>query len=71
MDLRAGPPRGGRGADARAGRLGEPRELADATRAAAAAIAGARIHVLDGHAHMAHKTDPPGVAGVLRAFLGD
>lgn len=48
-----------------------PPDLAAATRAAAGAIPVAHIHVLDGHAHMAHKTDPPAVAGVLRAFLGD
>ena len=47
-----------------------PPDLAEATRAAAAAIPGARIHVLDGHAHMAHKSDPAGVAAILRAFLG-
>jgi pimeloyl-ACP methyl ester carboxylesterase len=48
-----------------------PPDLAAATRAAAAAIPVTHIHVLDGHAHMAHKTDPPGVAAILRAFLGN
>ena len=34
-----------------------------------AAIVGARIHVLDGHAHIAHRTDPATVATVIREFL--
>jgi pimeloyl-ACP methyl ester carboxylesterase len=40
-----------------------------ATEAAAAAIAGARIHVLDGHAHIAHRTDPVMVAALVREFI--
>lgn len=40
-----------------------------ATDAAAAAIDGARIHVLDGHAHIAHRTDPAVVAGIVRSFI--
>ena len=40
-----------------------------ATDAAAAAIPGARIHVLDGHAHIAHRTDPAMVAAIVREFI--
>jgi len=43
--------------------------IKQATDAAAAAIVGARIHVLDGHAHIAHRTDPATVATVIREFL--
>lgn len=46
-----------------------PAELSDATRRAADAIPDARIQVLDGHAHMAHKTDPAMVAGLIRQFI--
>lgn len=46
-----------------------PADLARATRAAAEAIPGAQIRVLDGHAHMAHKTDPAMVASILREHL--
>ncbi len=42
--------------------------IAATTRRAAAAIPGARVRVLDGHAHFAHKTDPAMVAGVIRRF---
>ncbi|HEX6420093.1 MAG TPA: alpha/beta hydrolase [Acidimicrobiales bacterium] len=42
--------------------------IAATTRRAAAAIPGARVRVLDGHAHFAHKTDPTMVAGVIRRF---
>ncbi len=42
--------------------------VAEATRRAAAAIPGARVHVLDGHAHFAHKTDPAMVAAIVRSF---
>ena len=44
--------------------------IKQATDAAAAAIVGARVHVLDGHAHIAHRTDPAKVAAVVRGFLG-
>jgi pimeloyl-ACP methyl ester carboxylesterase len=40
-----------------------------ATYDAAAAIPGARIRVLDGHAHVAHRTDPTMVAAVVAAFI--
>jgi len=46
-----------------------PPELRQATDAAAAAIPDARIHVLDGHAHIAHRTDPDLVAGIIREFI--
>lgn len=47
-----------------------PVALTEATRAAAAAIRGARIEVLDGHAHFAHKTHPRLVAELVRSFVG-
>lgn len=40
-----------------------------ATREAAAAIPYAQIHVLQGHGHFAHKTDPDMVATLLRTFI--
>ncbi|MGH9193941.1 MAG: alpha/beta fold hydrolase [Acidimicrobiales bacterium] len=40
-----------------------------ATRQAAAAIPQARIRVLEGHAHFAHKTDPAMVAAIIRRFV--
>jgi pimeloyl-ACP methyl ester carboxylesterase len=43
--------------------------IKQATKAAAAAIVGARIHVLDGHAHIAHRTEPAMVAAVVRGFI--
>jgi pimeloyl-ACP methyl ester carboxylesterase len=43
--------------------------IAEATDRAAAAIPGARVHVLEGHAHFAHKTDPAMVTAVIRQFL--
>ncbi len=44
--------------------------IKEATDAAVAAIVGARVRVLDGHAHIAHRTDPALVAAVVRGFLG-
>jgi pimeloyl-ACP methyl ester carboxylesterase len=44
--------------------------LGEATDRAAAAISDARIHVLDGHGHLAHKTDPDLVAATIRQFIG-
>jgi pimeloyl-ACP methyl ester carboxylesterase len=41
----------------------------EATRAAATAIPGARVHVLEGHGHMAHRTHPEMVAGIVREFI--
>lgn len=46
-----------------------PAPLEQATEAAAAAIPGARVQVLDGHAHVAHRTDPALVAGIVRGFV--
>lgn len=43
--------------------------IKQATDAAAAAIHGARIHVLDGHAHIAHRTDPALVAAIVRKSI--
>ena len=43
--------------------------ITEATDRAAAAIPGARVHVLEGHAHFAHKTDPAMVTAVIRQFL--
>jgi pimeloyl-ACP methyl ester carboxylesterase len=46
-----------------------PQELAEVTSLAAAAIPGARVHVLEGHGHLAHVSEPGIVAEVLRSFL--
>jgi pimeloyl-ACP methyl ester carboxylesterase len=43
--------------------------LTDATRAAAAAITGSQIRVLEGHGHFAHKTEPVMVSAVIREFM--
>ncbi len=43
--------------------------VTQATTLAAAAIPGARIHILDGHAHFAHKTDPDMVADIIKTFI--
>jgi len=45
-------------------------EVRRCTDAAAAAIPGSRIHVLEGHAHIAHRTHPAVVAGIVRDFIG-
>ena len=42
--------------------------VTEATHRALAAIPDARVHVLEGHAHFAHKTDPAMVAAVIRNF---
>lgn len=44
-------------------------ELAAVTSATAAAIPGARVHVLEGHGHMAVRFAPAVVAEALRAWL--
>jgi pimeloyl-ACP methyl ester carboxylesterase len=44
--------------------------IAEATDRAAAAIPGARVHVLEGHGHFAHKTDPEAVTALVRQFAG-
>jgi pimeloyl-ACP methyl ester carboxylesterase len=41
----------------------------EATRSAAAAIRGAGIHVLEGHAHFAHRTEPAMVATIVNEFI--
>jgi pimeloyl-ACP methyl ester carboxylesterase len=43
--------------------------LGAATDRAAAAIGGAQVRVLDGHGHLAHRTDPATVAAVIRGFV--
>ena len=55
--------------DAAAVRLGEHAGDKQAT-ARPRPRSGARIHVLDGHAHIAHRTDPALVAGIIREFVG-
>jgi pimeloyl-ACP methyl ester carboxylesterase len=45
-------------------------ELRAITERVAAAIPGARIHVLDGHGHFAHRTDPAMVVDLIRQFVG-
>lgn len=47
-----------------------PAPVKQATEAAAAALPGARVHVLQGHAHVAHRAAPAMVAAVVRGFLG-
>jgi pimeloyl-ACP methyl ester carboxylesterase len=42
----------------------------DATDRAVAAIPGARVRVLQGHGHFAHKTDPEMVAGIVVDVVG-
>jgi pimeloyl-ACP methyl ester carboxylesterase len=42
--------------------------LPELTDRAAAAIPGARIQVLDGHGHFAHKADPAMVADIVRTW---
>lgn len=44
-------------------------DLRRATAAARAAVPGARVHLLQGHAHAAHRTHPADVARVLRTFV--
>jgi pimeloyl-ACP methyl ester carboxylesterase len=46
-----------------------PPELAEVTSVTAAAIPGARVHVLTGHGHVAHVSEPGVVAQVLRNWL--
>jgi pimeloyl-ACP methyl ester carboxylesterase len=43
--------------------------LKQATQRAEAAITHARIRLLEGHGHTAHKTDPAMVAAIIRGFL--
>ena len=46
-----------------------PPAVKQATDAASAAIPGARVHVLHGHAHIAHRADPAMVAAIVREFI--
>jgi pimeloyl-ACP methyl ester carboxylesterase len=48
---------------------GTPADVSKATDQAVDAIPDAQIRVLEGHAHMAHKTDPAMVAGLIRQFI--
>ncbi|MBX3574554.1 MAG: hypothetical protein KF694_19545 [Mesorhizobium sp.] len=43
--------------------------IVEATRHAAGAVPGARIEVLPGHAHFAHRTDPQMVRDIISGFL--
>jgi pimeloyl-ACP methyl ester carboxylesterase len=47
-----------------------PPLLKESTRAAAQAIPGAHVHVLEGEGHFAHRNDPAAVAAIVRQFLG-
>lgn len=44
-------------------------DLVEATHHAAASIPNARVHVLAGHGHFAHRTDPETVVSIIRDFL--
>jgi pimeloyl-ACP methyl ester carboxylesterase len=46
-----------------------PPDLKKATHDVLEALPHARIQVLAGHGHIAHRTDPPLVAAVIRSFL--
>lgn len=46
-----------------------PTVVKQATDAALAAIPGARLHVLEGHAHIAHRMHPDLVAETVREFI--
>jgi pimeloyl-ACP methyl ester carboxylesterase len=46
-----------------------PHELSEITSMTAAAIPGAHVHVLAGHGHFAHVSDPGLIAQVLRDWL--
>lgn len=46
-----------------------PPPIHDATSRAADAIPEARVHVLDGHGHFAHRTDPELVVAIVRDFV--
>jgi len=46
-----------------------PPVVSEATRQAAAAIPDARIRVLEGHGHFAHKSDPAMVTAIIRQFI--
>lgn len=46
-----------------------PPDVVQATAAAWTAIPGARVRMLPDHAHIAHRTDPAMVAGIVREFV--
>ncbi len=46
-----------------------PGPVVESTRRAFDAIPNARIHVLQGHSHFAHRTHPSMVVSVIRAFI--
>lgn len=46
-----------------------PDSLTQATQRAAASIPDARVHVLAGHGHFAHRTDPETVVSIIRDFV--
>jgi pimeloyl-ACP methyl ester carboxylesterase len=46
-----------------------PPAVADCTKAAAAAIPGAHVTVLEGHGHLAFQDDPALVAAIVRQFM--
>ena len=45
--------------------------VTEATDRAAAAIPNARIRILDGHGHFAHKTDPAMVTALIQQFIAE
>jgi len=45
-----------------------PASVKEATDRAADAIPNARIHVLEGHGHFAHRADPAMVVSIIREF---
>lgn len=45
-----------------------PEPVRDATARAAGAIPDAHVHVLEGHGHFAHRTEPAMVASIIRDF---
>jgi pimeloyl-ACP methyl ester carboxylesterase len=48
-----------------------PPELTEVTRQCAAAIANARVHMLEGHGHCAYRTHPAEVAAIVARFAGE
>jgi pimeloyl-ACP methyl ester carboxylesterase len=46
-----------------------PPDLMKATDEAAGAVVGSRVHVIQGHGHFAHKTDPELVAALIQDFV--
>ncbi len=46
-----------------------PSPVIEATQRAAGAIPNARIHLLDGHGHFAHRTDPAMVVSIIQDFV--